>query len=264
MKLFNLIVAFTIFLSFSLTAQTPTLNINKTDGTTDSYSLSSIQSITFGSSNIIVTEGLVSYYPFNGNANDVWGTNNGTFMNGTTVSTDRKGNANSACLLDGVDDYVALTTYLPETDEISISVWVYYTKPGNQIADIIVDTDQPVAPAFRLDMHNTGIGITANKNGATLNKSNGTAVMGLNLENGWHHIVWAMASDQSLIYLDGTLVGTIVKTGSNVGDHADHAVIGAYYDGNPPFKNFFNGKIDDLRIYNRLLTPEEVSLLYNE
>ncbi|MGK5093982.1 hypothetical protein WDW89_18465 [Deltaproteobacteria bacterium TL4] len=57
-------------------------------------------------SSSIPTNGLVAYYPFNGNANDESGNwNNGT-VNGATLTTDRHGNANKAYSFDGADDYI--------------------------------------------------------------------------------------------------------------------------------------------------------------
>tara|TARA_B100000902_G_C26670287_1_gene602721 strand:- start:79 stop:306 length:228 start_codon:yes stop_codon:yes gene_type:complete len=59
--------------------------------------------ISFGQvPNYVPTNGLVGYWPFNGNANDESvNTNNGT-VNGATLTTDRFGNANSAYDFDGV------------------------------------------------------------------------------------------------------------------------------------------------------------------
>ena len=59
---------------------------------------------------VIPTEGLVAYYPFNGNANDESGNNNnGTLVNGPTLSTDRFENINKAYSFDGYDDYIQLS-----------------------------------------------------------------------------------------------------------------------------------------------------------
>ena len=47
------------------------------------------------------TQTLVAHYPFNGNANDMSGNNRNPTYNGATLTTDRFGNANSACLFSG-------------------------------------------------------------------------------------------------------------------------------------------------------------------
>ena len=54
----------------------------------------------------VPTNGLVGWWPFNGNANDESGNGNNGTVNGATLTADRFGNANSAYSFDGVDDYI--------------------------------------------------------------------------------------------------------------------------------------------------------------
>ncbi len=260
---FNLLILLMLLFSFSSFSQT--ININKTDGTTESFSLSSIESITFGNNGTIV-DGLISYYPFDGNADDVVGGNNGTPMNGAMLTNDRKGNPESAYLFDGSDDFIKLSKHLNDFTIASISVWVKYTKTSNQVGNIITDANTESGNDFRLDVRNTGIGVVANKGNALLNMPNGTAVTELNLKDAWHHIVWTMDSTESKIYVDGNLKSTIEKNGSNVGYHSDYAVIGTFYKNTDSFqfKNWFQGSIDELRIYNKVLTQAEVTSLFNK
>ena len=56
----------------------------------------------------IPTEGLVAWYPFNGNANDESGNGNNGTVNGATLTTDKDGNENSAYSFDGNDDIIDL------------------------------------------------------------------------------------------------------------------------------------------------------------
>src|SRR5450432_4011795 len=63
----------------------------------------------FVMSQVHLNNGLIAYYPFNGNANDATGNgNNGIPMNGVQLTTDRFGNPNSAYLFDGIDDYILI------------------------------------------------------------------------------------------------------------------------------------------------------------
>lgn len=71
-------------------------------------------------------DGLVAYYPFNGNADDESvNTNNGT-VHGATLTTDRFGNANSAYSFDGLDDYIMISSSssLDIRGNLTISAWV--------------------------------------------------------------------------------------------------------------------------------------------
>ncbi len=58
----------------------------------------------------VPTNGLVGYWPFNGNANDESGNGNNGTVNGATLTTDRNGNGNAAYSFDGVDDYIDNTS----------------------------------------------------------------------------------------------------------------------------------------------------------
>ena len=58
--------------------------------------------------NYVPTNGLVGYWPFNGNANDQTPNGNNGTVNGATLTTDRFGNANSAYNFDGINDYIQI------------------------------------------------------------------------------------------------------------------------------------------------------------
>lgn len=58
---------------------------------------------------IDLNNGLIAYYPFTGNANDVSGNGfHGVVRNGAFPTTDRFGNPNSAFYFDGIDDYIEI------------------------------------------------------------------------------------------------------------------------------------------------------------
>ena len=73
----------------------------------------------------VPTNGLKSWYPFNGNSNDESGNgNNCTTFNSPTLDNDRFGNPNSAYLLDGVDDWIETNSSFLRADSAhSISMW---------------------------------------------------------------------------------------------------------------------------------------------
>jgi hypothetical protein len=78
-------------------------------------------------------QGLVAYYPFNGNANDESGNGNDGTVNGATLTEDRFGNVNSAYSFDGVDDFIISSSDLPfGNSNRTISVWI-------NISDFVTD-----------------------------------------------------------------------------------------------------------------------------
>ena len=58
--------------------------------------------------NYVPANGLVGWWPFNGNANDESGNGNHGTVNGATLTQDRFGNANMAYGFDGVDDWILI------------------------------------------------------------------------------------------------------------------------------------------------------------
>ena len=86
-----------------------------------------------------LNNGLVAYYPFNGNANDEGNGNNLTAYDNATLTEDRFGDTNSAYILDGDNDYLASsdTFYNAGTDH-SISIWVNFnsfSSTGTPVTD---------------------------------------------------------------------------------------------------------------------------------
>ena len=72
-----------------------------------------------------LTDNLVAYYPFNGNANDQSSNGYDGTVYGATLTSDRFGNPGSAYSFDGIDDYISVDyTDAFQLPEITISVWV--------------------------------------------------------------------------------------------------------------------------------------------
>ncbi len=75
----------------------------------------------------VPSDGLVGWWPFNGNANDESGNGNDGTVNGAILTTDRNGNANSAYSFDGVSNYIGGSiSNLNNTSSTTVSAWVKY------------------------------------------------------------------------------------------------------------------------------------------
>ena len=74
----------------------------------------------------VPTNGLVGYWPFNGNANDESGNGNNGIVTGATLTSDRFGNANSAYSFDGLDDFIwtGFVQQLSGSQFATISYWI--------------------------------------------------------------------------------------------------------------------------------------------
>src|SRR6266404_1202616 len=88
-----------------------------------------------------LNQGLMAYYPFSGNANDVSGNNNNPVFNNATLTADRFGNPNSAYSFDGTSSYMRIpnSATLNFGTQMSVTAWVkvagFYQGPchGNRI-----------------------------------------------------------------------------------------------------------------------------------
>ena len=208
--------------------------------------------------------GRVAYYPFNGNANDESGNGNNGTPSGATLTTDRNGNANSAYQFNGTDNYIRLLNPLPIDNTFTLSFWAYNEMTGSNYGNIISDGgSQDGGNDFLLNLSGDRIGIRADKGGNSLNYeyNSPSGMSNLTISNKWVHVVWVMNPNQSLIYLDGSKIAEINESGTNTGYHDLNSFIGARQVWGSP-DTFFKGKIDDIDIYNRALTPNEVLALY--
>ncbi len=156
-----------------------------------------------------------------------------------------------AISFDGTDDYVSLSNALSDMTELTIEAWAYYTG-GSNVGVIFMDATDACCNDLVFDMTNSGIGIRADKSGASLEYEGAAAVTGLDLGNAWHHITWTMTSTESKIYVDGILKTTKSVSGSNEGYHTSNPTIGTWWDGNTSNgpKKYFKGILDEVRIWN--------------
>jgi hypothetical protein len=88
----------------------------------------------------VPTNGLVGWWPFNGNANDESGNGNNGTVNGVTLTTDRNGNTGKAYSFDGINDYIfmgvipSLTT--SSNNGFTIALWFNSNSYQNSNSDL--------------------------------------------------------------------------------------------------------------------------------
>lgn len=211
---------------------------------------------------------LVAYYPFCGNADDKSGNNNNPSFNNAVLTTDRFGNANSAYSFDGTQYIKGLCTNYPRNCR-TISVWFK-----------IEDND--------LSRHNEIMGYGGGSCGTSffevLNENNHrsayTASGHCEAHNcsttdnyppppGWNNLVITSGYGTTRFYLNGGLIHTFKNVdfeGTSVtgkdfvfGSIPSPAGIAPYTDTNV---DFLKGSLDDIAIYDRVLTSNEVKKLY--
>ncbi|MDB9702162.1 gliding motility-associated C-terminal domain-containing protein [Flavobacteriales bacterium] len=204
------------------------------------------------------TNGLVGWWPFDGNANDYSGNGNHGIVNGAVFSAvDRNGNLNACYQWPNTRasvNYINLGTSIQSqlTNSITNSVWVYFDTAATANARIISTWEMGII-VFSSSPDSVTLKCTYDFTGTNMWPSTFKIS-----KHSWHHIVFTSGSGFTRLYVDGQLVEVSSST---------VAVQSSPYDWNVgrksrPAYDGFGGKIDDLGIWNRVLTPLEITNLY--
>ena len=213
----------------------------------------------------VPTNGLVAWYPFTSNVNDISGNGNNGTNNGATLTTDRGGNVNSAYYFDGLSNYISSTPVgLPIGNAArTISAWFTSTTssiPTSQYPNIQTITmyGNPMGGAVIFPQYILApTGKAYFETGSSQN-----AILSNNAVNNgsWHNIVTTYGGSGSPVrmYIDGVLEN--LTAAITLGTASSYFGIG----NNPSVANIpFRGKIDDIGIWNRALNQAEITALYN-
>jgi hypothetical protein len=225
-----------------------------------------------------LNDGLVAYYPFNGNANDESGNGNDGTVNGATLTEDRFGNTNSAYSFNGIDDYIEVpastlkTSTLKSLTHGTVSMWVRILdlKHGTVRLFNLAQSriSFPNADQWGIDYRGSNDPVRGNIQVHFV--SNGTISMsastpeGTIFDIGWHHIaVVADGIPPIQIYVDGVKLPITNPKGDYFfanAKNADNIKIGAI----EREAVFADGRkiIDDVKIYDRALSDAEIQELY--
>jgi hypothetical protein len=220
----------------------------------------------------VPTNGLVGYWPFNGNANDESGNGNNGIVNGATLTLDRYGNANSAYSFDGINDFIQAPNYASNSS-FTVSCWVNmptYNLNSLGSNDFIFFGNHSgindLNRNFLIGYRNFGseYGFSTyifNDNGINTFQSypiNQTPPS----VNSWHHFVSVFENGTYVkMYLDNQLFWT---QASNISQQTTRPSEPLFFGiGVATQYDYLNGKLDDVGFWNRALTESEISNLYN-
>ena len=213
-----------------------------------------------------VTNGLVAYYPFNGNGNDESGNGLNGSVYGATPIADHLGNDTGAYYFDGINDRIDLpmeTLGFERTNAFSQSLWIKTTDTdtaNNILAkNEFLGRDRGLNLVLARGFFRFQL-ISDNPIGDRLIVRTESLVN----DGQWHHVVatydGSSAASGVKIYLDGVLANMVVGADALVGPilNTITPTIGAR---NSAFH--YRGAIDEVRIYDRVLSDEEVAYLYS-
>ena len=172
----------------------------------------------------------------------------------TAWSNGSSGKFNSSLNFDGTDDYVDIGNVNGHTD-YAISTWVYPTTLSGRHA--IIQTDDGGVELNDSTVYYYSFN-ARNGAGATKVQNAGTVTL-----NQWNHILVVAEGTTGLkLYINGSLISSSFSADTFSNTYTDD-IIGAVKSVELSFDRYFQGQIDDVRIYNYALTPSQVKLLYN-
>lgn len=205
-------------------------------------------------------DGLLAYFPFNGNANDASGSDGNP--TDVTLTTDRFGVANTAYSFNGISSNInALITNIPQNNSPrTISGWFKtndaFTAPDKY--EICIFNYGILAKTQRLSLSVYSKGYLNVVNGSVFSDGSFYANNFDYANNDWYFYTLTYDGTKASLFINGEFVsenlislnttGNTFKIGQRIlGDTTDES---------------FKGKIDDIGIWNRVLTPTEIIALY--
>lgn len=221
--------------------------------------------------NYVPSNGLLGWWPFSGNANDESGNGNNGITTGVTLTTDRYGITNKAYSFNGTSNNIKINNNASlNNSTFSVSGWFL---TNTNATDTYYGAKSIIGkwwqfPSNCENNYNSYIFCLAKQN------NNSTVCLGTSFYSGnnfyynqpintgsWYHFTFIHDSNSGgKIYINGLLVSSnningIICSGINP------IYIGADIE-NGNLYRYFNGKLDDIGIWNRALTQTEITALY--
>jgi hypothetical protein len=199
-----------------------------------------------------IPDSAISRWKFEQDVTDSWGNNHGTdntsagYVTGTVSSYAKD--------FDGSDDYVDLN-YSPDTfDGKSLSLW-FKTTEGSALTRIVAARD---GDSLFVQNDNATLEYIVEDDGTSGNIASNFTIA----DGNWHHVVVMYGSNSMEMYLDDSSQGT--DSVSITSTTLPNLYAGAWNDvEGGGIKSYYQGQIDDIRVYDKVLSSTEVSNLYN-
>ncbi|HEY5041556.1 MAG TPA: LamG domain-containing protein [Verrucomicrobiae bacterium] len=208
-----------------------------------------------------LTNGLVAYYQFSGNANDASGNGHNGTVYGATLSPDRFGQSNQAYHFNGSSRIFIANSDLVSGSALTLSAWIKPDSLSSNWMNVISGGTQ----------NSYLLGLATNSAQGNLNFRPPSVFVssapGTMTTNTWTHLAMVYDGTNLTLFINGSKVASQPANGPLYQDSEEILNIGAYqyyYAGtvyNDAFSGFV-GAIDDVRIYNRNFSDSEVQQLY--
>jgi chitodextrinase len=202
------------------------------------------------------TNGLVGYWNFDEGsgtvAHDTSGNGNDGTITGATWSANPPAGGGSGVLsFNGSNDYITTASEFLGSGPLTISAWINARTNGGAGFGRIIDNGKIIFGV------NNGTGIKFMSDGATA-ANTASGILGYNK---WIHVTATRdANGTANLYINGVLSGAGNQNSGTPVPGTTHVLIG----NNSAVQRGFDGFIDDIRIYNRVLSVSEILDIYND
>lgn len=211
----------------------------------------------------IPTTGLVANFPFSGNANNIVSGGTNATINGATLTIDRFSRINNAYHFNGTSSISAISNFGIDSGDVSISCWLRSTDSSNTTETEVVglyNSQYYIEPSIRYSNNNRISAIRYNT------CVNGTYTPSKAIQtNLWYNAIltYNHVTDTLKFYVGGNLISSIKTSGFGTScyNSPSKLTIGADYSNGS--STFFKGDVDDVLLYNRVLTTSEIQAIYN-
>jgi len=204
-----------------------------------------------------IDSGLVGFWPFNGNADDESGNGNHGQVIGATLTSGQTETDSSVYYFDGINDYIEINNNLTGNlgDSASITFWFHTTDETFQARDQrLVEKDNGSWWVFFITQSDNFVFSVSENN----RDSFGDVVLTKEqMINRWHFIAAVKTNNEYKVFADDSLALQFYTPFNHIN------TIATMTFGRSEFwtSQHFKGKLDDIRLYNRALTPEELDIL---
>jgi hypothetical protein len=205
-------------------------------------------------------EGLVSWWPGDGNANDIVASNHGTLLGGVTFVP---GLVGQAFLLNGRDSVVEIADSgdLNITGDLTVDLWAKRETFGGRAQLVAKGTaDEDVPSVFSLSFNQDRTMWMFERTDATNVLLFGPSIT----DTDFHHYAYVRSGNTHKMFIDGALIKSEKFTGIAGDTSGLPFTIGAIRDSSKPsgYNEFFGGMIDEVSIYNRALADADIKSIY--
>lgn len=215
---------------------------------------------------IDLNNGLIAYYPFNSNANDESGNDNHGTLSGPLLTTDRFATLDQAFTFDGADDNININAISPEVNQVtatSLSCWFKTDNSPPNDGDNLLFSGR-TSTNTSADGNTFRIGTSSNGGIFLSSQLSQNNVIGSEYNDDLiHHLVLTHSpTGIAKIFIDNNLVDSLNVGIVNWPNFTDFKISGIV--DNAVLSACFDGTLDDLRIYDRVISMDEIDELYNE